>query len=79
MRAGEVRIWRDCRFWADAIGGPIYLLTSEPEVSFSFDGHSRVALTGTMGDREAGSTRAMARLRSGARLVPDDFEVSTMM
>lgn len=79
-RGDGLKVWANCSFWADdQPGGPLYLLTEDHDVCFSYDGHSLVPLSGDPGDRKAGAERARARLRTAARLVPDDLEKHSMM
>lgn len=80
MRGGKPNVWANCRFWSDTLDGPLYLLTEDPDVCFSFDGYSLVPLTGEPDDRAAGIERAHTRLREAAlRLRMEDVERHRMM
>lgn len=80
MRAGEAKVWANCSFWADTLPGPLYLLTDDPDVCFSFDGYSLVPLAGEMSDRAGGIERARKRLREAALKLPmEDVERNRMM
>lgn len=80
LRDGEAKVWTDCNFWADAFDGPFYLLTNDPEVCFSFDGHALVPLDGEPDDRAAGIKRAHARLKEAALRLPlEEIERHRMM
>lgn len=79
QRDGATRVWTNCRFWCDDLGGPFYLLTDDPDVCFSYDGHSLVPLVGTPDDRLGGIERARSRLKTAARLVPEDFDKQNIM
>lgn len=80
LRDGEAKIWIDCSFWADTLDGPLYLLTDDPDVCFSFDGHSLVPLIGDPGDRAAGIERAGKRLKQAALRLPlEEIERHRMM
>lgn len=79
MRDGELRIWTDCQLYSSTDTGPIYVLTDDPEVCFSFDGNSLVLLAGRPEDSDAGVLRAKALLRATARSLPDDIEQQRMM
>lgn len=79
MRGGELRIWQDCQLYASTDTGPIYVLTKDPDVCFSYDGNSLVLLAGRPDDSEEGALRAKALLRNAARSLPDDIERQRMM
>ena len=80
LRDGEAKVWVDCSFWADTLDGPLYLLTNDPDVCFSFDGHALVPLTGEPGDRAAGIKRAHTRLKEAALRLPlEEIERHRMM
>ncbi|KQT33690.1 hypothetical protein ASG29_06670 [Sphingomonas sp. Leaf412] len=79
MRDGELRIWPNCRLYASTATGPLYVLTDDPEVSFTYDGNSLVALLGRPDDHAEGALRAKALLREAARQLPEDIEQQTMM
>ena len=79
IRDGEPRTWADCRLYASTATGPIYVLTNDPDVCFSYDGNSLVILSGSPDDREEGVRRATALLRMAARRVPDGIEQLRMM
>jgi|GEM_PF-5730362 len=70
LRDGKVNVWTGCSFWADTLDGPLYLLTNNSDVCFSFDGHALVPLTGDPGDRVAGIKRAQVRLKEAALRLP---------
>ena len=80
MRDGQTKVWTSCSFWADSLTAPLYLLTDDPNVCFSFDGYSLVPLTGDPGDRVEGNKRAHKRLRESALKLPlEDVEQHRMM
>lgn len=79
MRECQMRVWAGCRLYASTLAGPIYVLTDDPDVCFSYDGNSLVLLTGSPDDRDEGMLRAKAALRAAARRVPDDIEQHRMM
>lgn len=79
MREGQLRIWPNCRLYASTSTGPIYVLTHDPDVCFSYDGNSLVALSGCPEDRNEGVMRAKALLRKAVRLLPDEIEQHRMM
>lgn len=70
LRGGEAKVWSSCNFWADALGGPLYLVTDDPDVCFSFDGYSLVPIAGEPDDRAEGIERARKRLREAALKLP---------
>lgn len=80
FRENEAKVWTGCSFWADTLDGPLYLLTNDPDVCFSFDGHALVPLTGDPGDRAAGIKRAHDRLKQAALRLPlEEIERHRMM
>lgn len=80
VREVDAKRWDGCSFWADSFEGPLYLLTSNPEVGFSFDGWSLVPLIGDVSDRAAGIARASKRLKEAALRLPwDEVERQSMM
>lgn len=70
MRDNEAKLWAGCSFWAGTHDGPLYLLTDDANVCFSFDGHALVPLVGDPGDRVGGIKRAKARLKQAALRLP---------
>ena len=61
-------------------GARIIVLTDDPDVCFSFDGHSLVPLIGDPGDRAAGIERAGERLKQAALRLPlEEIERHRMM
>ncbi len=78
MREGELRTWTNCRLYAATDNGPIFILTENQEVSFSYDGNSLVLVLGWPEDHLEGALRAKALLRMAARSLPDDFEQQRM-
>lgn len=79
VRGGTTKVWSDCRFWCDAAGGPLYVLSKDGDVSFSFDGQSLVVLSVGPSDPDEGADRARSRLRAAARLAPTNVEWRRMM
>lgn len=82
FRDGESKIWANCRLWADANDTPFYLLTDDPQLSFSFDGHALVPLFAQPGgdDQAAGIKLAQARLKAAALRLPlDEIRRQRMM
>lgn len=79
MRDGEIQTWTGCRLYASTATGPIYVLTADPEVCFSFDGNSLVPLLGCPEDSDEGVLRAKALLREAARRLPEQIEQHRMM
>jgi len=78
-RDGQLRSWTNCQLYASTDTGPLYVLTDDPEVCFSYDGNSLVLLAGRPDDSDEGVLRAKALLRRVARSLPDDIEHQRMM
>lgn len=79
MRDGTLRTWDDCQFWAHDHEGPLYLLTDDRDVCFSYDGNALVILGGDPDGREEGIRRARVRLLEAARRVPANIAHQRMM
>lgn len=79
MRDGELRIWPNCRLYASTDAGPLYVLTEDSEVCFSYDGSSLIILSGCPEDLHEGVRRAKALLHIAVRHMPDEFEQHRMM
>ncbi|MGY2733578.1 hypothetical protein [Sphingomonas sp. UYP23] len=79
LRDGELHSWTSCQLYAATETGPIYVLTNDPEVCFSFDGNSLIVLVGRPHDSDEGVLRARALLRIAARRVPEDIEKQRIM
>ncbi|RUN78425.1 hypothetical protein EJC47_00685 [Sphingomonas sp. TF3] len=79
MRGDELRIWTNCRLYASTVIGPIYVLTDDPDVCFSYDGNSLVPLSGFPEDHIEGVLRAKTLLPLATRRVPDGIEQHRMM
>lgn len=78
-REGEMLLWSNCSFWTDRPDAPLYILTEDPNVFFSYDGYALLPLSHAPTDRRAGERLASARLRTAARRVPTDVECNRMM
>lgn len=78
MRDGEQLIWTNCQLYASTNTGPIYVLTEDPEVCFSFDGDSLVRFFDEINDKPEGLLRAKALLRETARRLPNDLKGQQM-
>lgn len=79
MRTDRSVVWENCRFWTSIVDGPLYVLTEDKDVCFSYDGYSLVPLGGRVPDPEEGAQRAIARLCEAARRIGDNYERQTMM
>lgn len=79
QRDGEMRLWTNCSFWTDRPDGPLFLLTGDPNVFFSYDGYALLPLSRAPTDRRAGEQLALARLRAAARRAPTNVETHRMM
>jgi hypothetical protein len=79
MRDDELNVWTGCRLYASTDTGPIYVLTADPELCFSFDGNALIALLGRPVDSEEGVRRARDLLRTTVSCLPEEIEHQRMM
>lgn len=79
MRDGKPQTWTDCRCMPPPATGPIYVLTADLDVCFSYDGNSLVPLSGYSDDCDEGELRVKALLRVAALRLPSDIEQHRMM